>query len=394
MAEENVTGGPTRYAHQSGSQIQQGALSADRYECLVPVANTLEASGIDRAQISEFLDFREVTHIPIIREKKNMRFLYALIGVASFLLLSFTAQAQEVWFAPPDDLQRGVKPPSNLDFPHLFDSSPTWSMQTSVFVISPLMGSVVGPEDMLRRINAFLDQRHIALAVGVGTAQTDNVNPVPGECGYGIEGMTRPNRNASTFNRLKKLGIDVQYVAMDEPLTFAHYYDKKGACHYSIQDTARRVAASIAEIRQFYPNVKVVDYEAPTITSSQQWNADFSGWLSAYRQATGTPLDAVVFDVDWRQPWLDWVKPSTAITHQNGVRAGIFLDGTGPGASDMDSITHYKQNALSVDKAKLPFDLVVIANWTPHPSRNLPESDPNTLTGFLHWYERQHSEAK
>jgi hypothetical protein len=83
--------------------------------------------------------------------------------------------------------------------------------------------------------------------------------------------------------------------------------------------------------------------------------------------------------------------PGTRITHQNGVRAGIFLDGTGPGANDADSITHYKQNALSVDQAKLPLDLVVIANWTPHPSRNLPESDPDTLTGFLHWYETRHN---
>ncbi len=79
---------------------------------------------------------------------------------------------------------------------------------------------------------------------------------------------------------------------MDEPLSFAHYYDKKNACRYSIAETARRVAASIAEIRQFYSNVKVVDVEAPNITNPQQWNADFPQWLAAYRQATGTPLDA------------------------------------------------------------------------------------------------------
>jgi hypothetical protein len=118
-------------------------------------------------------------------------------------------------------------------------------------------------------------------------------------------------------------------------------------------ETARRVAASIAEIRQSYPNVKVVDYEAPTITSSQQWNADSADWLSAYRQATRMPLDAVVFDVDWRLPWLDWVSPSTAVAHKNNVRAGIFLDGTGPGNSDADAMAAYRKNALSVDRAKL-----------------------------------------
>jgi hypothetical protein len=68
----------------------------------------------------------------------------------------------------------------------------------------------------------------------------------------------------------------------------------------------------------------------------------------------------------------------------------MFLTGTGPGASDADAIAARKQNALAVDQARLPLDLVIIANWTPHLSRNLPESSPDTLTSFLRWYEMGH----
>jgi hypothetical protein len=32
-------------------------------------------------------------------------------------------------------------------------------------------------------------------------------------------------------------------------------------------------------------------------------------------------------------------------------------------------------------------DLVIIANWTPRPLRNLPEFDPDALTSFLRWHE-------
>jgi hypothetical protein len=78
--------------------------------------------------------------------------------------------------------------------------------------------------------------------------------------------------------------------------------------------------------------------------------------------------------------------------HDSGVRAGIFLTGTGPGASDADSVAARQRNALSVESAKLPLDLVIVANWTPHPSRNLPESDPDSLTSFLHWYENRHGQ--
>jgi hypothetical protein len=304
------------------------------------------------------------------------------------------AHAQEIWFAPQDNLQRGTNPAKNYDYPQLFDPSPAWSAQADVFVISPLMGSVVGPEEALHKTNAFLAAHHIALAVGIGAAQLDNADRTPGECGFGVEGYNRPGRIAADFKRLKQLGIDVQYVAMDEPLTFAHYYDKKNACRFSIQDTARRVAASIAEIRQYYPNVKVVDYEAPTITSAPQWNADFPAWLAAYRQAVGAPVDSVVFDVDWRQPWRNWVGPSVTAAHRAGVRAGMFLTGACPCASDPGAIAGFKQTALAVDQARLPLDLIVIANWTPHPSRNLPESDPETLTWFLHWYEARHNQIK
>jgi hypothetical protein len=76
--------------------------------------------------------------------------------------------------------------------------------------------------------------------------------------------------------------------------------------------------------------------------------------------------------------------------HTHRVRAGIFLDGTGPGKSDADWIAASKSNIQSVEAEKLPLDLVIIANWTIHPSRNLPESDPETLTSLLNWYVKRH----
>jgi hypothetical protein len=321
-----------------------------------------------------------------------MRRLLALLGCC-FAFLStprHATAAPQIWFAPEDNVPRGANPPKNLDFPHLFDAAPAWSTQADVFAISPAMASVAAPEDLLRRINAFLPRHHMALAVTIAAVRMENPRRVPGECGYGVEGLVRADRNAIYFRRLKAIGMNIEYIAMDEPLTFAHYYNGRGACHYSIEDTARRVAETVAEIRRYYPNVKVVDYEAPNITSPQRWNADFGTWLAAYRAATGTPLDAVVFDVEWQLPWLDWVRPSTTIAHQAGLKVGMFITGTGPGRSDAAAIQARMANARAVDRAKLPLDIVVIANWTTHPYRNLPQSDPTTLTWFLHWYMVHH----
>jgi hypothetical protein len=141
----------------------------------------------------------------------------AIIPVA--LCLALTASpvaAQQVWFAPPDNLDRGART-FNHDFPQLFESPATWDGKTDVFVLSPKFAEEA-PEEEQERVTSWLAARHIALAVGAGTVQTDNAQRVDGECGYGVEGYSRPNKNQIIFSRLTRRGLDVQYVAMDASL--------------------------------------------------------------------------------------------------------------------------------------------------------------------------------
>jgi len=55
----------------------------------------------------------------------------------------------------------------------------------------------------------------------------------------------------------------------------------------------------------------------------------------------------------------------------------------------------YKQQEkcglASVDASRLPLDFAAIANWTPHPANDLPESDPNSLSRVLHYYMNKHA---
>jgi hypothetical protein len=323
---------------------------------------------------------------------------YRLLGALTLLTATVAASAQEVWFAPPDNLDRGERS-YNHDFPGLFDASPAWSAKTDVFVLSPKF-TAQATEAQAKQVADFLTSHHIALALSTGTVQMDSAEPVPGECGFGIEGYTRPVKNQIIFAREKRFGLAPKYIAMDEPLSFGHHFrggpkSPSKPCQFSIEDTARRVAASIAEIRKAYPDAKIVDYEAAATTlPAAQWLPDFQEWLTAYKKAGGELPDAVVFDVDWKKPWLDAVRPATELLHRSGVRAGIFLDGTGPNPTDADAIATYKQNMAAVVAAKLPLDIVVIANWTPHPANDLPESDPNSLTAILHYWQTTYEKSK
>lgn len=302
------------------------------------------------------------------------------------------AGAAEIWFAPNDDLRRGAAHDIvlNEDFPHLFDDDPTWSARTDVFQISAMMANGAGSEDELRRIASFLKQRHVKLATGVHATLTENAKPVEGECGNAVEGAGRPGQNELIFRRLKKFNLDIAYLALDEPLTFSHYFKGRTACRNSIAESARRAAAAVAEIRKSYPQARVVDAEAPQPIALGQWRSDFEEWLEAYRQAAGAPLDAVVFDVnlfgDWRAP----VAAGVEIAKRHGVRAGIFVIKPGPGVSNAQAVADYKRAIAEIDASKIPFDIVQIANWTIHPFANLPQSEPTTLTHVLDFYNRTH----
>src|SRR5215469_10563599 len=82
-----------------------------------------------------------------------------------FLGVAGSAAAQQVWFAPGDNLPRGQKL-FNQDFPALFNDPPVWNTRVDAFQITPFYAVKSTDADLLR-IAGFLERHHIALAVGV-----------------------------------------------------------------------------------------------------------------------------------------------------------------------------------------------------------------------------------
>jgi hypothetical protein len=296
-----------------------------------------------------------------------------LIGILPGL-----ARSSEIWFGPGDNMARGGRV-LDSDFPHLFDEPPSWNTRIDVFQLTPFYARKAADADLLR-IQAFLDRHHIALAVATQPMQ------VTGECDKG-EGRSPPGLNLMTFRRLKQLGLKVRYVALDEPLTFGHFYNRGARpCMLPINDVARRVALTINEVRQSYPDAQIVDYEAPPDIPGDQWTDSLKEWLDSYRSYTGAPLYAVVFDVNWRRSWREQVAQGAALLRTHGVKAGMFLTIAGPGTSDEGAVASLKQNIAAVEQADLPLSVFIVACWTPFPTHSLPGSDPTSLTSVLDFY--------
>ncbi|MGH7239345.1 MAG: hypothetical protein ACREHG_04670, partial [Candidatus Saccharimonadales bacterium] len=75
---------------------------------------------------------------------------------------------------------------------------------------------------------------------------------------------------------------------------------------------------------------------------------------------------------------------TVSVLRQHHVEAGIYIDSTRGLNTDPKSwIDSAWRNACEVQKAGVPVDYLVVANWMDQKVKNLPESDPGTLTNII-----------
>lgn len=299
-------------------------------------------------------------------------------GVLVGLCVSANAQAPEVWFAPTDNVSQHGE-----DFLVYFETPQTWAaalgrVHTFSVTINYLAGA---PPNIVRRQLALLRSHGIKLDVEVPGIAIDKH-----QCGDGIEGMMWPGEAALNARHLKDIGAEVDTFSFDLPLVAGHVIHAPKACQLSVTDTARRLATTVREMRAFYPNARFVDQEVPTGMPVAKWTALLRQWLPAYRAASGENFYGLTMDAWWEFPWQDTVRQTTAILHENGIRAGMFFDADGkPGMTAQQFRTDAEHNVCAVRQAAIPLDYVEVANWMVMAVKNLPESDPLTLTSFLDW---------
>ena len=301
------------------------------------------------------------------------------LAAACLLVLAqpVPAQEPELWLAPTVDA-----PGRGPDFPRLFEEPNLWpdvAKRTSNLSI-PVNYLLRSPASAVRHDLDWLRAHHIPLDVGVPILTVDKH-----VCGDGVEGMIWPGEAALMAHKLQNLGVDVTSFSLDLPLSDAHLTKDKRACHLSIDEVALRVAASVQELRRFYPHAKIIDTEVPTGISTGEWSTSLTEWLTDYHRASGTDFDAVILDVWWAFSWQDTARASVRILRDRHIRSGIILDADGNSSMPAaEWIGLARQNGCAV--RRLGFDIVGVANWMDMQVHNLPESNPNTLTGLARWF--------
>ncbi|TDX02118.1 hypothetical protein [Dinghuibacter silviterrae] len=295
-------------------------------------------------------------------------------SLMTLLLPAISTYAQAIWFSPNAG-------PS--DYMALFQPDAPWQqvsthIQTFCFscnqVFNPSWG--INLPDML----SDLRRRHISLEVGMSPLSGD------GHCGFHVEGYSNAAQPLSDARRLKAAGAEVSCYAMDEPFYYGHVFTGQNACHASIEDIAKDVAAKVKQVRSIYPGVGIGDVE-PVGIPYGNWLSDLEQWFDAFNAATGSPLAFFRVDMQWGANWQGQMRQLAALLRRKGIPLQVIYNGSGNDRSDAAWTAQAAKHFRDYEASGLPKpDVAVFQCWTKNPTRMLPETDPSTLTGLVLQY--------
>jgi hypothetical protein len=185
----------------------------------------------------------------------------------------------------------------------------------------------------------------------------------------------------------KAAGGSFDYVVMDGPLYYGTRYAKD--CHFSMPEVAKRAGATLAGMRNYFPDIHVVDAEGPAEYPDDVWLPDMAAWFKEFKQVTGKPIEAVTLDLHWadRRPGQNFqttARRSSAYFRPLGVKTGLVINAdTNPAMTDTQWMNDNREHVREAAAADLGLDFVLINSWQNHPSRNLPVSDPSAYTSLI-----------
>ena len=285
------------------------------------------------------------------------------------------------WFAPLPPMPTGPGRPftGSDDFMDLFEPEAPWVEAQVRLHVFKLYGEWVAyhaTDAQLRQAVLAIRARGLALAVEAGPLNAT------AECGQGIEGFAGTDEGTLIAGRILAAGGTLDLIAMDEPYYYGHFYDGPNACNWSAEEIAAEVDGFIQHMRGFFPDVRVGDTEP---TPHPVMAADYTGWLSTFRETAGYDLDFLHLDIDWsRTDWPVMANEIDAFGEEFGVQVGIIYNGGGVVSDDETYLSIAGERVKNYELAHggTP-EHVLFQSWDDKPDRALPDSDEFTFTGFI-----------
>ena len=291
-----------------------------------------------------------------------------------------------VWFAPLPPLPRSQwrEYTGAEDFMSLFTPDAAWGAAARSIQVFQLPGewvSSVATEPELSQVVTELNRRGLALAV-----ETGPLNP-SAACGQGLEGFDGVEEGRKIANRIKSVGGVINFLVLDKPYYYGHFYIGPLGCAWDTSRVASEVGQYIQAVKLAFPDVIVGDAE---VLTGEAYATDYQTWLDTFKQVNGYNLGFLHLDVNWiRVGWAEQVKSVEDYGRQIGVPVGIIYGGDAAQKSDADWLTLAGERVRKYElQAGGKPEHVIFQSRNDKPDFLLPETNPNTFSAFLDAYAK------
>lgn len=293
-----------------------------------------------------------------------------------------SAASSEIWLGGVDPVVQADRHTDKpADYMTLFKNDAPWTVAASGVKVFKISTQIVrrGTDEQLTAIIESLKSRHIAMAIELGVLESSN------RCGKGTEGFASPPAVEVVSKRIKEHGGQLDYVAMDEPVTWGR--EKTGQnklgfsyCQFSVPEMVEQAAQKIAILQRYFPNVRIGQIDAVN-SRYPRLADDIIGFIDGLHKKTGVKIQFVHADVAWDSDWRPMLESLVSRLRTRGVRVGVVFDGDVNASSDEQwieqALTRYR---LIQGNPQTRADDLVFQTWSPRPTRMLPESDPGAWT--------------
>lgn len=282
----------------------------------------------------------------------------------------FSLPKSDIWFSPNK---------TEMLNSHQLDKKWRSSRRSiSIFKFYSEVIEVSSVESLRDKFN-FLKENNIKVAIELpGLTWRDN------STGYKIEGFRQKGFSRSIIKKILMAGGVVDYIALDEPITFGAYKSGPNYPHLSPENLARELYANLSPFYQAFPNVNVGDIEALSEIPGYFYSNYIPQFLNSYKLFSGRRIAFFHLDQYWRG---NWKTPTLYINHLSklyGFRVGVIFNASVNTKSDSIWMDDARKNVMDYYNFmhRLPND-VIVQSWNYNPTNPIGDNDKNANSSLV-----------
>jgi hypothetical protein len=285
-----------------------------------------------------------------------------------------------VLFAAPSRADVWLSASERLPIREMFVAGASWDTAASHIRVLKLSTQYLqhSAEPELSTVIQGLHRRNIALAME-GLLLVESAR-----CGRGVESYGGAGAIFAVAERVKRLGGAIDFVAMDEPIWFGSRSLGARTCRDTLPEVAAQLARNVGILRAAFPAVQFGDIE-PLNGQTEGLISDIINFATLFHAATGAPLTFIHADLIWQAPnWQGQLARWRKLVSGAGMSFGVICDGDPHDATDRAWADHaVSRYHLITAHGALPPDTIVFQTWMQHPTKLLPDNEPDTLTNIV-----------